>query len=52
MVSLRCKMMVKAGFKKLGLHYSTVALGEFIVEEDISLSQREELKIFLLNPHG
>ena len=48
MVSQRCKMMVKAGFKKLGLHYSTVALGEFIVEEDISLSQREELKIFLL----
>lgn len=48
MVSLRCKMVVKDAFKKLGLHYVTVNLGEVNVLEDITDKQREKLKIILL----
>jgi AraC-like DNA-binding protein len=48
MVSLRCKMVVKDAFKKLGLHYVTVNLGEVNVLEDITGKQREKLKAILL----
>lgn len=48
MVSIRCKMVVKEAFKKLGLHYVTINLGEVNVLEKITLKQREELKEILL----
>ncbi len=43
MVSNRCKMMVKAELKKLGLHFIVVDLGEVEIMEDMSIGQREEL---------
>ena len=49
MVSNRCKMAVKEELKKLGLHFIVVELGEVEVMEDLSLEQRDELKIGLLN---
>jgi YesN/AraC family two-component response regulator len=49
MVSTRCKMVVKAELKKLGLHFIVVDLGEVEVMEDLSEEQKEELKIVLLN---
>ena len=48
MVSLRCKMMVKEELKKLGLKYVVVELGSVEILEDITESQREQLKINLL----
>ncbi len=48
MVSMRCKMLVKAELNKLGLHFVTVDLGEIDILENISLAQREILKIELL----
>ncbi len=48
MVSIRCKMMVKAELKKLGLHYVTVNLGEVDILETITQQQREQLKVALL----
>lgn len=48
MVSLRCKMMVKEELKKLGLHYLIVDLGMVEISEDITDSQRAELKKNLL----
>jgi len=48
MVSIRCKMVVKETFKKLGLHYVTVNLGEVDVIEEITAQQRERLKDALL----
>ncbi|MEO7991337.1 MAG: AraC family transcriptional regulator [Chryseolinea sp.] len=48
MVSIRCKMMVKAELKKLGLHYVTIKLGEVDVLENITKLQREQIKISLL----
>ena len=47
MVSIRCKMVVKEAFKKLGLHYITVNLGEVSVLENITVKQREKLKAIL-----
>jgi AraC-like DNA-binding protein len=43
MVSIRCKMMVKAELQKMGLHYRKVELGEVEIEEDISSEQWNEL---------
>ncbi len=48
MVSLRCKMMVKAELKKLGLHYVVVDLGMIEILENITEEQRALLKIALL----
>ena len=48
MVSIRCKMMVKAELDKLGLHYGAVELGDVEVKENITDEQREKLKIALL----
>jgi len=42
-------MVVKDAFKKLGLHYVTVNLGEVDVFENITDKQREKLKAVLLN---
>jgi AraC-like DNA-binding protein len=44
MVSIRCKMAVKAELKKLGLHYVSVDLGEVEVLENITPEQREKIK--------
>jgi AraC-like DNA-binding protein len=49
MVSARCKMAVKEELKKLGLHFIIVDLGEVEIMENISVEQREQLKIGLLN---
>ncbi|MFH2142433.1 MAG: AraC family transcriptional regulator [Bacteroidota bacterium] len=48
MVSIRCKMIVKAELDKLGLHYLVVDLGEVDILEDITKEQRIRLKIALL----
>ena len=44
MVSLRCKMIVKQELEKLGLHYLHVDLGTIEIKEDITDSQREQLR--------
>ncbi|HEX8515510.1 MAG TPA: helix-turn-helix transcriptional regulator [Bacteroidia bacterium] len=48
MVSLRCKMIVKAELKKLGLKYIVLDLGMAEVMEDLTAEQRSELKANLL----
>lgn len=48
MVSLRCKLLVKEELEKLGLHYVVLDLGVVDVLEDISQTQRDELKRNLL----
>lgn len=48
MVCIRCKMVVKQELKKLGLHYTTVELGEVEIMEDISAEQQDQFKIALL----
>ena len=48
MVSLRCIMMVKEELKKLGLKYVVVDLGVVNFLEDITVEQREQLKVNLL----
>jgi len=48
MVCIRCKMVVKEELKKLGLHYTTVELGEVEVMEDISVDQHDQFKMALL----
>ena len=47
MVSIRCKMLVKAELEKLGLHYTVVELGEADLTENISNAQRNQLNIAL-----
>ena len=49
MVSIRCKMVVKEAFKKLGLHYVTINLGEVKVLEQLTPKQREQLKVILFS---
>jgi hypothetical protein len=49
MVSNRCKMAVKEELKKLGLHFIVVDLGEVEIMETISMYQREQLKLALLD---
>ncbi len=49
MVSLRCKMMVKAELKKLGLQHEVVELGMVEVYGDMTSTQREQLKRNLLS---
>ena len=48
MVCIRCKMVVKAELTKLGLHYTTVELGEAEILENISTEQHEQFKAALL----
>jgi AraC-like DNA-binding protein len=43
MVSIRCKMLVKAELERLRLKYTTVELGEVNLTEDITNEQREQL---------
>ena len=49
MVSNRCKMAVKEELKKLQLHFMVVELGEVEIMENISMSQRQQLKAALLD---
>jgi len=49
MVSNRCKLAVKQELIKLGLHFSILDLGEVDVMENISIEQRELLKVNLTN---
>src|ERR1035437_8466282 len=48
MVSIRCKMVVRAILKNLGLHYSNVELGEVNIMENITDQEREQIKTALL----
>ena len=48
MVCIRCKMVVKEELTKLGLHYTSVELGEVEVLEKISLEQHDQFKTALL----
>ncbi|RTY65070.1 AraC family transcriptional regulator [Flavobacterium sp. GSP27] len=49
MVSNRCKIAVKEELKKLNLHFMVVDLGEVEIMENITLEQRQQLKIALLD---
>lgn len=48
MVSLRCKMVVKAELKNLGIHFTSVELGVVEIMGDLSPQKREKLKQELL----
>jgi AraC-like DNA-binding protein len=47
MVCIRCKMVVKDELTKLGLHYTTVELGEAEIMENISADLRNQIKTAL-----
>jgi AraC-like DNA-binding protein len=47
MVSLRCKMAVKAALEELHLHHGVVELGEVEVLENMTAAQHEALKVIL-----
>lgn len=47
MVSLRCKLLVKAEMDKLNIKYKTVELGEVVLLKPITLIKKEKLKIQL-----
>ena len=49
MVSARCKLAVKEVLKNMGLHFVVVDLGEVDIMEDLSLEQREQMKLALLD---
>lgn len=48
MVSLRCKLLVKAELKSLGLHHTILELGIVEIREDLTPEKREKLKKKLL----
>jgi YesN/AraC family two-component response regulator len=48
MVCIRCKMVVKEELTKLGLHVTTVELGEAEILETISTEQHDQFKTALL----
>ncbi len=48
MVSTRCKILVKEELKKLGLHFVNVDLGVVEIMENITLLQRDQIKLALL----
>ena len=47
MVSLRCKLLVKAELERMNITYKNVELGEVELEEPISYQQQEDLKSVL-----
>jgi len=47
MVCIRCKMVVKSELEKLGLHCTSVELGEAVIPEDISPDKMDRLSIAL-----
>jgi len=44
MVCIRCKMVVRAELEKLGLHYTTVELGEVEIMEKITPEQHDRFR--------
>jgi AraC-like DNA-binding protein len=48
MVCIRCKMVVKAELKKLGLHFAIVDLGEVEIMENITAQQHDQFRDALL----
>lgn len=48
MVSIRCKMIVKAEMEKLGLQHLNIDLGEVDLKGNMTPEQRDQLKIALL----
>lgn len=48
MVSLRCKMVVKAELEKMNLNHTRVELGEVEIMNDLSAEKRDQLKTALL----
>jgi len=48
MVSLRCKMLVKAELEKMNIFYKSIELGEAELKDPISGTQYDELKAALL----
>lgn len=48
MVSNCCKLMVKEEFNKLGIKISSIELGELEVQQEISISQFDEIRAALL----
>ena len=48
MVSIRCKMVVKAALDKLGLKHGAVDLGEVNIIGKMTAAQRNKLKVALL----
>lgn len=49
MVSIRCKMAVKAVLDSMGLHYRSVELGEIDIKEDLTDHQMDILRKRLLD---
>lgn len=49
MVSIRCKLIVKAALERVGLLHGAVDLGEVEVLQEISSEQRERLRAILLS---
>src|SRR5690242_5956995 len=47
MVSNRCKIIVRAELQKLGLHCTSIQLGEAEIQEDISEEKRNKLNASL-----
>lgn len=43
MVCIRCKMVVKSEFERLGLQWESVELGEAVVKDPVSADQLKEL---------
>jgi len=48
MVCIRCKMVVKEELTNLGIHFTSVELGEAEVVENISAEQHEQIKTALM----
>lgn len=48
MVCIRCKMVVKDELTRLGLHYTSVELGEAEIMEDLSAEQHKSIRAALL----
>jgi YesN/AraC family two-component response regulator len=48
MVSIRCKMVVKSALDNMGLHYTSVDLGEADIKEELTAEQRATLKEVLM----
>jgi len=47
MVSIRCKMLVRAELENLGIDYKVIELGEVVLFENITKDKRDALKISL-----
>ncbi len=48
MVSIRCKMVVKAALESMGLHYTNVDLGEADIAEELTKEQLDTLRELLM----